>query len=220
MTSFREADRRLGLTARVEKRLLWWLAGRLPGWATSDHLTLLGFVAMAGAGAAYTFSRLHPAALHVASLCLFVNWFGDSLDGTLARYRRCERPRYGFYLDHLVDMIGALLLLAGLALSGLMSPAVAVALLVAYYLLSINVYLATYTLGVFEIGYAGLGGTELRLLLVTLNLLALRSPRLSVLGFEPLLFDLAGALAVLGLLAALLFSAARNLRTLAMQERQ
>ena len=123
------------LTAAAEKRLLVWLAERMPRWLNSDHLTVLGLVGNALAGLGYVLSGRDPAWLHFVNLCLVVNWFGDSLDGTLARVRNRLRPRYGFYVDHLVDAFGALFLLVGLAASGLVSERVALALLVAYFLL-------------------------------------------------------------------------------------
>ena len=143
-SGFREAERHLaGLTARAEKRALLWLAPRTPGWVTSDHLTLLGLGAMAACGALYALAGRLPWLLLLVNAALALNWLGDSLDGTLARHRRVERPRFGFYVDHLADAFGALFVLGGLALSGLMSPLVAAAFLAAYYLLAIETYLAT-----------------------------------------------------------------------------
>lgn len=174
---------------------------------------------MVGAGAAYALAWVHPLFLHVVNLLLLVNWFGDSLDGTLARYRNRQRPRYGFYVDHMVDMFGALFLLGGLGLSGYMSLGVAVALLTAYYLVSINVYLTTYTLGVFKISYGGFGGTELRILLGLVNLLVLWVPRIRVAGHEFLLFDVCGVIATAGMVVVLLASTVQNTRRLYELER-
>ena len=115
----------------------------MPRWVNSDHLTALGFLDRDGGGCRYWLARWHPPALLLVILCLGVNWFGDSLDGTLARVRNCQRPRYGFYVDHILDAFGGLFLLGGLGLSGYMSPLVAGGLLIVYYLLSIEVYLAT-----------------------------------------------------------------------------
>jgi phosphatidylglycerophosphate synthase len=212
-TGFKDARRDLrGLTTKLEKRVLLWLAARMPAWVNSDHLTVLGLLAMMGAGAAYWLGGHDARWLHAVNALLVVNWFGDSLDGTLARFRDRCRPRYGFYVDHMVDMLGALFLLGGLALSGYMRPPVAAALLVAYYLLSINVYLATYTLGVFQISFAGLGGTELRLMLVAGNVLVMQAPHFTLAGFQ--VFDVAGALAAAGMVATLLIATARNTRRL------
>jgi len=220
MAEFKEAKRELtSLTAAVEKRALLALAARTPRWIGPDHLTLLGFAAMALGGFAYSRAGANPAWLHVVNLCLLLNWLGDSLDGTLARYRNRLRPRYGFYVDHMVDAFGALFVLTGLGFSGLMGPWVAAALLVAYLLLNLNIYLATYTLGTFKISFGLFGGTELRLLLLALNLLVLRLPRASVLGQERLLFDIAGFAGTLGLTLTLLVSSVRNTRRLYEMER-
>jgi archaetidylinositol phosphate synthase len=204
---FQEAQRHLaGLTARAEKRALLWLAPRTPGWITSDHLTLLGLLAMAACGALYALAGRLPWLMLLVNVGLAVNWLGDSLDGTLARYRHVERPRFGFYVDHLVDAFGALLVLGGLALSGLMSPLVAAAFLVAYFLLAIETYLATYAIGRFRISWGPFGGTELRIVLALVNGLVLVHPRVSLGGASWLVFDVlgvgaTGALAVLAVVA-------------------
>lgn len=137
----------------AEKRLLVRIASRLPGWINSDHLTALGGLAMLGAGASYWLSARYPAALVLVVVCLAVNWFGDSLDGTVARVRHCQRPRYGFYVDHVLDTLGVLFLLAGLGLSGYMTPMMAAAVLAAYYLLSIEIYLTTVARRTFRMGF-------------------------------------------------------------------
>jgi archaetidylinositol phosphate synthase len=201
---FLEAERHLaGLTARAEKRALLWMAPRVPGRVTSDHLTLLGLVSLLICGALYAASGRYPWLLLLVNLGLAANWLGDSLDGTLARYRHVERPRFGFYVDHLVDAFGALFLLGGLALSGLMSPLAAAGFLVAYYLLAVETYLATYAIGRFKVSFGPVGGTELRILLALLNVLVLFRPRLSVGGVSWLVFDVlgTGAAAVLVILA-------------------
>jgi phosphatidylglycerophosphate synthase len=208
---FTEARRELaGLTAAAERRALAWLAARMPGWVKPDQLTALGLLAMVGAAAAYASSAGRPWLLHVVNLCLVLNWFGDSLDGTLARYRQRTRPRYGFYVDHMVDALGALCLLAGLGLSGHMSPWLAVAVLLAYDLLAIHMYLATHVLGTFKLSFGWFGGTELRLLLIAANLAWLRWPVVPVLGPEYRLFDVLGALGLGGILAALAVAVLRT----------
>ncbi|HEY7600694.1 MAG TPA: CDP-alcohol phosphatidyltransferase family protein [Candidatus Limnocylindrales bacterium] len=179
-----------GLTARAEKRLLVWIAERVPAALNPDHFTALGLLGMVGAGAGYALAARDPRWLHAVNLCLVLNWLGDSLDGTLARVRNRLRPRYGFYVDHLVDAIGALFLLLGLAASGLCDPRIALALLIAYYFLNLNIYLAASALGVYKISYGAIGGTELRILLVIVNLLALCCPRLELAGRSLRLFDL------------------------------
>ncbi|GMV20623.1 MAG: hypothetical protein AMXMBFR57_05720 [Acidimicrobiia bacterium] len=169
-TTFRESVRDMrGFTVAIERRALLWMAPRLPSWVSSDHLTLLAATAMVLGGVAYATSATMPAALWIVSLLLVVNWFGDSLDGTLARVRQQPRPRYGFYVDHVVDAAGAGALLAGLGWSGLMSPLVACGLAAAYFLVAIETYLATYCVGRFTMSAGGIGGTELRLLLIAIN---------------------------------------------------
>jgi phosphatidylglycerophosphate synthase len=220
VAEFKEAKRELhGLTAAVEKRVLLWLAARTPSGIGPDHLTLLGFAAMGLGGLAYWRAGANPAWLHVVNLCLVLNWLGDSLDGTLARFRNRLRPRYGFYVDHMVDAFGALFVLGGLGASGLMSERVAGALLIAYLLLHVNIYLATYTLGTFKISFGPFGGTELRLLLVALNLAVLHAPRVRAFDRDLLLFDIAGFAGTLGLTLTLLGSSIGNTRRLYDMER-
>lgn len=174
------ADTRRDLTfllAGPERRLLRAIAARLPWWVTSDHLTLLGVLGAVGAGVAYALSNLSAVWLAVASASLVVNWFGDSLDGTLARVRRTERPRYGYYLDHIVDAFATAAIGAGIGLSPYVDLGVALAAVLVYLVLSINVYLETAAFGVFRLGYGRIGPTEVRLTLIVANtLLALGSP--------------------------------------------
>ena len=169
-------------TAETEKKVLVALAKRMPSWIGPDHLTALGGLAMAGAGLCYRFLSVSPLALLGVNLFLFLNWFGDSLDGTLARVRRKQRPRYGFYVDHLVDAFGAIFLLGGLAFSGLVSPYAALALLIAYLLLQIHIALKAHATRVFQIAFGGVGGTEARILLGLLNLALLAWPGLTVIA--------------------------------------
>lgn len=217
-SAFREAPRVLGLTARIEKTALVWIAARLPDAVTPDQLTLLGLLATVGGGAAYAFAGSWPWLLLVANLALAVNWLGDSLDGTLARQRRSERPRFGFYVDHLADAFGALFVVGGLALSGLMTPLVAAAFLIAYFLLAIQTYLAAYAIGRFKISWAGFGGTELRLALAALNLLVLLRPRVTIGRTSWLVFDLAAAVAAASLLVVSLIAGVRGTLALAREE--
>ena len=176
-TAFQPAKRQQeSLLAPLEKRCLIWLAQHAPSWLNSDHLTVMGLVALFGAGLSYWWARSAPAALCLGIVCLALNWLGDSLDGTLARVRNRQRPRYGFYVDHVVDAFGSLFLLGGLALSGFMSERVALGLLIAYLMLSIEVYLATYTIGTFHISFWKFSPTELRILLALGNVALLRNP--------------------------------------------
>ena len=168
--------------ASFEKRALLWLAARTPLWIGPDHLTVLGLVAQIGAGACYALARWNRHWLLGVIACLALNWLGDSLDGTLARVRQQLRPRYGFYVDHMVDSFGALGLMGGLALSGYMHPWIAIGLLVAFLLLSIQSYLATHALGEFRLSFWRFGPTELRILLAVGNAALLWKPRVHFLG--------------------------------------
>ncbi|MGD0156108.1 MAG: CDP-alcohol phosphatidyltransferase family protein [Terracidiphilus sp.] len=196
-----ESARRVNqaLTARMEKRALRWLAERAPKWVSSDQLTMLGLSAQIGAGVCYAMSRFDRRALLLAIVCLALNWLGDSLDGTLARVRRQERPRYGFYVDHIVDILGAVALMCGLGFSGLLHWPMAMAMLIAFLVLSSESYLASYTLKCFELSQGMFGPTEIRILLAAGSLAALRSPYSTVLGHRLLLFDLGGIIATLGM---------------------
>ena len=204
-----------GLLAGLEKRVLVWMAVRLPSWVTSDHLTALALAAMAAAGGAFWAARYEPWALTVVVAALAVNWFGDSLDGTLARVRRHERPRYGFYVDHVLDIAGASLLFGGLALSGYMTSVVALGLLAAYLLVAAEVFLATAVGRAFHMSFLAVGPTELRILLSVGALALLVRPEVSPLGYGPfLLFDVGGVIAIPGLLTAAAIAAARTTRAL------
>lgn len=192
--------------AAGEKRLLTWMAERTPRWVNSDHLTLLGFVAQCAAGVCYALARFYPQALLWGIVCLVLNWLGDSLDGTLARVRNCQRPRYGFYVDHVADSVAAVFLMGGLAFSGFVYPAVAIGLLVAFLMLSIESYLATYTVGRFHLSHWKFGPTELRLLLIAGNLEVFHNHAVTVFGTGWRLFDFGGAIGIVGM--ALMFTVA------------
>ncbi len=218
--NFREARRiQQSFLANLEKRTLIWLAARTPAWINSDHLTVLGLLSMAGAGAAYWWSATNPLGLLLVIVCLALNWLGDSLDGTLARFRDHSRPRYGFYVDHVVDAFSAFFLLGGLGLSGYMAPVVALGLLVAYLMLSVEIYLATYALGDFKISYFKMGPTELRVLLAIGSLvLFFWKSTVHLFGRAHRLFDVAGTLGISGMLLIMVISAIHNTVRLYRQE--
>lgn len=207
------------LVAAAEKRTLIWLAKRLPPRVNPDVLTIVGFVSQCGAGLCYAIARVNPDALLLGIVCLALNWLGDSLDGTLARLRSEERPRYGFYVDHIADTIAAFFLMGGLALSGYAHPAVAMGMLVAFLMLSIEAYLATYSLGQFELSHLKFGPTEIRILLACGNLALLRHPMLTLLGYRMLLFDLGGGIAIAGMGLMLVVSATKHTIKLYGEER-
>jgi len=202
------------LLANAERRLLIAIAHRLPAWVTSDQLTLLGLLSMVAAGLA--FATLQMSWLNVAAfiLALAANWFGDSLDGTLARVRRQPRPRYGYYVDHVIDLVGTAVLIGGMACSGLMTAHVALALLAAYYLVSAETFLATHTVHVFRLSFAGIGPTELRILLAIGAVAVFLHPFSDIGGQRYLLLDVSGVIAVAGLVAVFLLSSLRNTRAL------
>jgi archaetidylinositol phosphate synthase len=193
--------------AESEKRLLVRIAGRLPHWINSDHLTFIGAAAMLGIGACFWAGG---GALWLVIPLLAVNWFGDSLDGTLARVRHHERPRYGYYVDHVLDAVGFAALFGGLVLGGHMSVALGLGFLAAYYLLVIEISLATHARGTFKLSFWKVGPTELRILLAAGVLQLMRSDTVAVLGREWLLFDIGGAVAIAGFLVAFLAAAVRN----------
>ena len=218
-TEFKTADRaHTSFLAAAEKRTLIWIAQRLPLWVNSDHLTALGFFSLILAGASYWYARWNEWALLAVIPFLALNWFGDSLDGTLARVRNRQRPRYGFYVDHILDALGMSFLMAGLALSGYMTPFVAGGFLIAYLLLSIEIYLATYTIGTFHISHWRFGPTELRILLVIGNLFALRRPYATIAGRDFLLFDVGFSVGAVALAAILVQATMKHILLLYRQE--
>jgi phosphatidylglycerophosphate synthase len=217
---FRDAARRQeSLMAPLERCTLRWLAERLPAWIGPDHLTLLGFSALFFAGVSYAAAVRWAPALLLVNLWLAVNWFGDSLDGTVARLRNRQRPRYGFYVDHIVDSFGALFLVGGMALSGYVSGVVAAGLLVSFLLFSINSYLATYTRGTFHLSFWGFSPTEVRILLAVGNTVALWRPHVTILGGQAKFFDVGGTVATGVMAAVLIVSVAQNTAALYREEK-
>ena len=218
VTPFENARRiHHGLTSNLEKRTLIWMAERTPRWINSDHLTIAGFLAQVMAGVSYAMARWNRYWLLAVIGFLALNWLGDSLDGTLARVRQQLRPRYGFYVDHIVDSFGGLALMGGLALSGYMHPWIAIGLLIAFLMLSIQSYLATYTLGEFQLSFWNFGPTELRILLAVGNVALLYHPL--VFHGHYRLFDAGGVVGLAGMSVMLIFFTARNTRRLYLAER-
>ncbi len=217
---FQEAVRvQQNVIADLEKRVLSWLAARTPEAINSDHLTTLGAIGMLLTGASYAFARYSRYGLLLGCVFLAVNWLGDSLDGTLARYRHRQRPRYGFYVDHIIDCFGITALFAGMGASGYMRPIIAAWLLIAYLLLSSEIFLATYAVGRFEMSHVGLGPTELRILLCIGNIYLFFWPVTHPFGLQLSLMDFGAVVGAIGMTAIALSSALRHGRALYDAER-
>jgi phosphatidylglycerophosphate synthase len=213
--AFQHVRENKSLLAAVERRVLHWIARRLPASVTSDHLSAAGLTAMLAVGVGFASFRWTPWAAAIVLVALAVNWFGDSLDGTVARVRGQERPRYGFYVDHVIDLAGTTFLFAGLASSGLMSPMVAVTLLAVYLLVCAETYLATHAASVFRMSFLGVGPTELRLLLAAGALKATGDAWVSIGGLMTArLFDVGAIVAIVGLAGTFIVSAVNTTRRL------
>jgi archaetidylinositol phosphate synthase len=216
---FRHATRlQHSLTASAERQALLWLAQRTPESVSPDHLTVLGFAAQFLAGASYAIARWNKYALLLATFFIVVNWLGDSLDGTLARYRLRLRPRYGFYVDHIVDTFGSAFLMLGLAASAYIHWWIAIGMLVAFLALSIETYLAAYTLGDFRLSHGIFGPTEIRILLIIGNVALMLHPYAHLFGRKHLLFDLGGTVAIAGMVTMLIAATVRHTIQLYLEE--
>jgi archaetidylinositol phosphate synthase len=219
MTEFATAVRvHTALTASLEKRLLIWMAERMPRAIGPDHLTVLALASQILAGLAYARSSHDGRFLWLVNAFLALNWFGDSLDGTLARIRNQQRPRYGFYVDHIADTFGALALMAGLGCSGYIHWPIAAGMLVCFYALSIESYLATYTTGRFHLSHGLFGPTEIRILLIIGNALIRTHPYVNLARWQFLWFDVGGAIAIAGMTSMVLAVAVRHTVLLYRQE--
>ena len=219
--NFKDATRiQRSVSAGLEGRVLVWLAQRIPARVNPDHLTLLGFVSMFLAGCSYALARWNSIGLMLATVCLVLNWFGDSLDGNLARVRNCQRPRYGFYVDHMIDSFGALFLMSGLAISGYVTGSVAVGMLAAFLMLSIELYLAAYTIGIFQLSFWKFGPTEIRILLGLANTALWLRGDFRVLGSSFRLFDIGGVIATAGMGVMLIAAVISHTKRLYFEETQ
>jgi len=208
------------LLAAAEKRLLIWIAARLPRSINSDHLSALGLVSMAGAGLSFWLAHTDPVAgAGLVVLCLLLNWFGDSLDGTVARVRDQQRPRYGYYVDHVLDLAGTAFLFAGLAASGYMSSIMAALVVASFFLVSAEAYLTTHARGVFKMAFLGIGPTELRILIAAGALALIATPVVRPMGMAEIrLFDLGGIVGVIGMVTTFIVTTSNNIRALYLEE--
>ena len=217
---FRNATRvQEAITALLERRVLLWFAQRTPDAISVDHLTAIGFGAQILASLFYALSGWNKYYLLLATFFIAMNWLGDSLDGTLARYRNRLRPRYGFYVDHVADTFGAVFLMSGLALSGFLHWQIAIGMLVGFLVLSIESYLTTYTLGKFRMSYALFGPTEIRILLMIGNIALIFRPHAHLMGREFLLFDVGGAIAIAGMIGMAVVATVSHTARLYREER-
>jgi phosphatidylglycerophosphate synthase len=172
------------LTAEAEKRLLLYIAKRLPLWFTPNRLTLIGVSGGALIGLGFAFSGAHPAVMLIAALGYVVNWFGDSLDGTVARVRGIERPRFGMFVDQSADLLMVFLALAGMAASPYLRLDVALAIFASYLLLAVFVHLRANVTGVYDVAHGGIGPTEGRIIMIFSIFLMVMVPPFNVIDVE------------------------------------
>jgi archaetidylinositol phosphate synthase len=208
------------LLGPVERAALQWLAARMPARVTPDHLTAVGFLAAAMIFASYLLTNISPAFLWLASFFFLLNWFGDSLDGTLARYRKIERPKYGYFIDHSIDAINEVFIFLGAGMSPYLHFEIAVLALVGYLLLSVHVFLATYVLGEFRLSYSNLGPTEVRVIAILVNtvLFFAGNPTLHVADMGLTVFDVAGVILAVLFFGFFVTSSLHSAATLAKME--
>lgn len=217
---FKSAARKQeSLLAPLERPTLQWLARNLPAWVNSDHLTILAILAMLGAGICFWAAKYHIRWLLAVPIALALNWFGDSLDGTLARYRNQQRPRYGFYVDHICDCLSTIFIATGMALSGMMTPAIAMGVIIAFLMLSVEAYLTTYTIGKFNISVGYFSPTELRILLAIGTLALMRWPKAKLFGEHYNSLDVGGVCGIVGMGIMFVWLAIRHTKQLYDEER-
>ncbi len=217
---FKDAKREIqGILAGAEKKTLTWLAERMPRWINSDHLTVLGLLGMFLAGLFFYLSRFDLNYLHLVNISLAINWFGDSLDGTVARVRNHQRPRYGYYVDHICDVFGINFYMLGMTFSGLISMELGIGLLLIFLTLSANTYLQTQVTGVFKLSFGWFGTSELRILLAIANLAVWFSPNIVLFGMEVKMMDTFGLPIAVILSAILLYSIYKTTSFLYNEER-
>lgn len=205
------------LLGPLERPALRWLSAHMPAWVTPDILTLVGVIGAFIIFTGYGLTHVNKAFLWLASFGFLVNWFGDSLDGTVARYRKIERPKYGYFVDHSVDSFNELLILVGLGLSAYMRLEVALLILAGYFLMSILVFLRTSVTGEFRLSYGMLGPTEVRVIAVLVNTLIFffGNPKITLPFGATTVVDIVGMLIAVVLIAIYVFSSLQEARSLA-----
>jgi archaetidylinositol phosphate synthase len=178
----------------LERRIVPWLAARLPDWVQPDHLTILGLFAALLIGLSYGLTRFCLNWLWMANAALALHWYADSLDGSLARMRHIERERYGFFVDHYSDTVAVFLICLGMGLSPIMDLRIALLIIIGYYAMMILVYLVSLARDVFKISFAGMGPTEIRLLIILVNIAVwlFDNPVLQIHGLQVTVFTLCG----------------------------
>jgi archaetidylinositol phosphate synthase len=212
---FKNAQRQQeSLLAPLERPALQWLVRRIPPWMNSDHLTVMAIGAMFVAGLCCWAAKKDRLWLLGVPVALAVNWFGDSLDGTLARFRNRLRPRYGFYVDHICDCLSTVFIASGMALSGLMTPFIAMGVIIAFLMLSVEAYLTSYAMGKFNISVGYFSPTELRIVLAVGMLALIRWPHALIFGKKYLSLDVGGVCAIVGMAVVFIWLAARHAKQL------
>jgi len=207
------------ILAKPERKALVWMAPRLPEWVTPDMLTFFGLFGLVISGISYYFAQEHWGFLILASIGLVINWLGDSLDGTLARVRKKQRPKFGYYLDHLIDSFGISILIFGLSYSNIITRSLSWIILILFFIACINTYLATSTVKEFKISYLKVSTTEFRVLMIIVNTILIFFKKITLFGFTTFWIDYVAVLVCLFLFVAIIRSAYKNLTKLNRQER-
>lgn len=222
MSDVSQKDDRINdiLLGPLERPALAWLCEHMPRWVTPDHLTVLGVLASVMIGISYWLTNFDRNYLWLANLGFVLNWFGDSLDGNLARYRKIERPKYGYFVDHTVDAITTACICIGIGASPYVGLVYALFDLCAYLTMSILVYVKTNVTGVFKISYGKFGPTEMRVIIMLANAVFYfgTNPPVSLGGYSMRLYDMIAAIVAILIFLYFLIFAAKQAIELARQE--
>lgn len=191
----------------AEKKVLVWLAERQPSWMTSDILTYIGTFGAIVIAVGYIMSSRDMNWLWLSSLGFVVNWYGDSLDGTLARVRNRQRPIYGYYLDHTVDAVNELIIVLGIGLSGMVHLSLALLILAIYFMLTVNVSINAHLKKEFRLTYARMGPTELRIIMIIVNTVLVLIPSIGTFSHTFMLWGHELTIRTMDYVAAFIFLA-------------